>query len=125
GTPKAAAAPAGAPVTRDGDAARRRREAWPVTDADLLALAGGGELVVADGNRRSLAAQPAGLPRFLAVVTTSAPVAIEPYNRLVSEVPADLGLDLTPLEGTPTAPSQGGVVHLYSTAGAWAVRLPR
>jgi len=122
---KAAVDAAGAPVTRDVDAAGRTHEIWPVTDPDLLALAGGGELVVADGNHRSLAAQTAGLPRFLAVVTTSASVAIEPYNRLVSEVPADLGLDLTPLEGTPTAPSQGGVVHLYSTAGAWAVRLPR
>jgi len=30
-------------------------------------LAGGGELVVADGNHRSLSAQQAGLDRFLAV----------------------------------------------------------
>src|SRR5438067_12201651 len=125
----AATAAAGAPDVSDTDQAGRTHDGWALpagpTQDELLALAGGGELVVADGNHRSLAAQTAGLPRFLAVVTTSASVAIEPYNRLVSEVPADLGLDLTPLEGTPTAPSQGGVVHLYSTAGAWAVRLPR
>ena len=69
----------GAP-TRSGCSARAREQ-----DA-LTALAGGGELVVADGNHRSLAAQTGGLPRFLAVVTTPASVAIQPYNRLVSEL---------------------------------------
>ncbi len=58
---------------------------------ELLALAGGGELVVADGNHRSLAAQTAGYPRFLAVVTTPASVAIQPYNRLVSSLARHTG----------------------------------
>ena len=58
------------------------------TRTGCCALAGGGELVVADGNHRSLAAQTGGLPRFLAVVTTPASVAIQPYNRLVSELTA-------------------------------------
>ena len=49
---------------------------------ELFALASAGELVVADGNHRSLAAQMAKLPRFLAVITTPASVAIQPYNRL-------------------------------------------
>ena len=39
---------------------------------------GGGELVVADGNHRSLAAQTGGLPRFLAVITTPASVPSSP-----------------------------------------------
>ena len=65
---------AGRPAVRDIDPAGRVHEVWalpggPVRD-DLLALAGSGELVVADGNHRSLAAQTAGLSRFLAVVTT-------------------------------------------------------
>ena len=81
---------AGAPAATDIDQAGRTHAIWllppgPAQDA-LLALAGGGELVVADGNHRSLAAQIGGLPRFLAVVTTPESVTIQPYNRLVSEL---------------------------------------
>jgi hypothetical protein len=89
----AAGADLGEPVCADVDQAGRRHEIWPVppgaTRDELLALAGGGELVVADGNHRSLAAQLAHLPRFLAVITTAESVAIQPYNRLVSGVDAD------------------------------------
>ena len=92
----AAADAAGAPAvtrhsTRPGVPTRCGRCRAGPTQDEILALAGGGELVVADGNHRSLAAQTAGLPRFLAVVTTPGSVAIQPYNRLVSEltVPAD------------------------------------
>lgn len=79
------------PAATDTDQAGRTHAIWllgpgPEQDA-LTALAGGGELVVADGNHRSLAAQTGGFPRFLAVVTTPASVAIQPYNRLVSELP--------------------------------------
>ena len=132
----AVAAAIGAPVTSDVDVSGRTHEVWPLGPGEvrdrLLALAGGGELVVADGNHRSLAAQTAGLPRFLAVVTTSASVAIQPYNRLLSEVPDDLvaalaavGAVVEPLEGTVEVPSRGGTVHLYSRAGGWAVAVPR
>ena len=132
----AVAAAIGVPVTSDVDGSGRTHEVWPLGPGEvrdrLLALAGGGELVVADGNHRSLAAQTAGLPRFLAVVTTSASVAIDPYNRLLSEVPADLvaalaavGAAVEPLTGTVEVPSRSGAVHLYSRAGAWAVTLPR
>ncbi|MGC9671032.1 DUF1015 family protein [Planosporangium sp. 12N6] len=133
-----AVAEAGEPAARDTDPAGRIHEIWPVGPGDtrdrLLALAGGGELVVADGNHRSLAAQIADLPRFLAVVTTPASVAIQPYNRLVAELsltPAELvarltavGATVTALTGTPAVPAQGGTVHLYTAAGAWAVTLP-
>ena len=72
--------------TRPGAATRSGR--WPPGPPRdrLPALAGGGELVVADGNHRSLAAQTGGLPRFLAVVTTPGSVAIQPYHRLVTEL---------------------------------------
>jgi len=118
---------AGAPAARDTDQAGRVHEIWPVgpgAERDrLLALAGGGELVVADGNHRSLAAQIAGLPRFLAVVTTPGSVAIQPYNRLISEAAVqDLGG--TPLTGTVDLPPHGGTVHVYSRAGGQAVTLP-
>jgi uncharacterized protein (DUF1015 family) len=118
---------AGAPAARDTDPAGRLHEIWPVgpgAERDrLLALAGGGELVVADGNHRSLAAQTAGLPRFLAVVTTPGSVAIQPYNRLISEAAVqDLGG--TPLTGTVDVPPHGGTVHVYSRAGGRAVTLP-
>jgi uncharacterized protein (DUF1015 family) len=129
---------AGSPAATDTDAAGRVHEIWPLGRGAmrdrLLALAGGGELVVADGNHRSLAAQIAGLPRFLAVVTTPGSVAIQPYNRLVSELasgPAELiarltaaGATVNPLSGTPGVPAAGGTVHLYTAAGAWAVTLP-
>ncbi len=129
---------AGAPAATDTDAAGRVHEIWPVpagaTRDRLLDLAGGGELVVADGNHRSLAAQTAGLPRFLAVVTTPGSVTIQPYNRLVSDLtstPAELiaqltaaGATVTPLGGTPEAPSTGGAVVLYTRDGAWSVTLP-
>jgi uncharacterized protein (DUF1015 family) len=134
----AAADAAGEPAAADTDPAGRVHEIWPLAPGQtrdrLLALAGGGELVVADGNHRSLAAQTAGLPRFLAVVTTPESVAIQPYNRLVSElgIPvAELierlgaaGATVTPLTGTPDVPAAGGAVHLYTRSGAWGVTLP-
>jgi uncharacterized protein (DUF1015 family) len=121
-----ATAEAGRPATVDEDQAGRRHEIWPIGPGTLrdrlLALAGGGELVVADGNHRSLAAQTAGLPRFLAVVTTPASVTIQPYNRLVSELTADLG-DVTALDGKPTGPDKG-TIQLYTRDGGFTQQLP-
>src|SRR6185437_12727793 len=120
-----ATAEAGRPATVDEDRAGRRHEIWPIGPGTLrdrlLALAGGGELVVADGNHRSLAAQQAGLTRFLAVVTTPGSVTIQPYNRLVSELTADLG-DVTSLEGRPAAPEKG-TIHLYTVDGGFSQQL--
>ncbi|WP_433210328.1 DUF1015 family protein [Dactylosporangium sp. CS-047395] len=122
-----AVADAGQPAVTDTDPAGRAHEIWAVgvgtTRDRLLALAGGGELVVADGNHRSLAAQTAGYERFLAVVTTPESVAIQPYNRLVSELPFFEGLDLQPLDGPAEVPATGGRVHLYTRSGSWSVLL--
>ena len=110
---------AGAPAATDTDQAGRTHAIWLLgpgpEQAALTALAGGGELVVADGNHRSLAAQTGGLPRFLAVVTTPASVAIQPYNRLVSELtttPAELldrlraaGAEVEPIDGPVEVPA--------------------
>ena len=131
---------AGAPAATDLDQAGRTHAVWligpgPAQD-ELCALAGGGELVVADGNHRSLAAQLGRLPRFLAVVTTPGSVLIQPYNRLVSELtvePAELvarlaaaGAEVVELPTVPAVPTTSGVIHLYGVGGAaWAVRLPR
>lgn len=85
-----ACADAGAPLATDVDPSGRTHEIWPVPEGMLATrlteLAGGGDLVVADGNHRSLAAQTGGLPRFLGVVTTPDSVSIQPYNRLVRDV---------------------------------------
>jgi uncharacterized protein (DUF1015 family) len=129
---------AGAPAATDTDQAGRTHAIWllgpgPQQD-ELTALAGGGELVVADGNHRSLAAQTGGLPRFLSVITTPASVAIQPYNRLVSELTttADELLDrlrtagarITPIDGPVEVPAAGGTVHLRLAGGGYAVTLP-
>ena len=134
----AATEAAGAPAATDVDQAGRTHAIWllgPGPEQDqLTALAGGGELVVADGNHRSLAAQTGGLPRFLSVITTPASVAIQPYNRLVSELtttPAELldrlraaGAQVTPVEGPVEVPAPGGVVHLHLAGQGYAVILP-
>jgi uncharacterized protein (DUF1015 family) len=127
----AACAAAGTSRVTDVDPAGRTHEVWTLgpgaTRDELLKLAGGGELVVADGNHRSLAAQTAGLPRFLAVVTTPASVTIEPYNRLVSGG-VDVGeavAGAVPLTSPADVPASGGAVNLYTREGAWAVSLPR
>ena len=115
---RAAVESAGAPAVTDVDHVGRTHAVWPVTGeaaAELAALAGQGELVVADGNHRSLAAQTGGLPRFLAVITTPASVAIQPYHRLVSDPPVPLPVlvnrlsaaGATVVEGVPEIPPAG------------------
>ena len=130
----------GQPFARDVDPAGRTHEIWPISASDprtaaLADLASGGELVVADGNHRSLAAQVGELPRFLAVVTTPDSVAIQPYNRLLSDPPlaaGDLiaalektGAVVTALSGPVTVPTTRGTIHVYAQRGSqWAVTLP-
>ncbi|MDW5323628.1 DUF1015 family protein [Plantactinospora sp. KLBMP9567] len=129
---------AGAPAATDTDQAGRTHAIWllgpgPGQD-ELLALAGGGELVVADGNHRSLAAQIGELARFLAVITTPASVAIQPYNRLVSELtstPDELldrlraaGARVEPVPGPAAVPDSGGTIQLYAAGTTYAVTLP-
>jgi uncharacterized protein (DUF1015 family) len=116
------------PATSDVDHAGRTHELWPLPPgpaADrLCALAGGGELVVADGNHRSLAAQTGALPRFLAVVTTPESVTIEPYHRLVTELPPAAELPPgEPVEWRDALPPRG-TVYLYRRGRARAVTLP-
>ncbi|WP_433725817.1 DUF1015 family protein [Actinoplanes sp. CA-051413] len=131
----AASDAAGAPAATDTDQSGRTHAIWvipagPLQD-ELTALAGGGELVVADGNHRSLAAQTGGLPRFLAVVTTPASVAIQPYNRLIAELPdADFAARLTAagarVEELPrpaTVPTKG-TIELYAAGRSYSVVLP-
>ncbi|MER7890827.1 DUF1015 family protein [Micromonospora sp. NPDC094482] len=134
----AAAESAGVPAATDTDQAGRTHAIWllgpgPRQD-ELTALAGGGELVVADGNHRSLAAQTGGLPRFLAVVTTPRSVAIQPYNRLVSELTTTgpelldrlraAGAAITGIDGPVEVPAAGGTVHLRLAGQGYAVTLP-
>ncbi|MFF5290862.1 DUF1015 family protein [Paractinoplanes globisporus] len=128
---------AGEPAATDVDQSGRTHAIWPVGPGalqdELTALAGGGELVVADGNHRSLAAQTGRLPRFLAVVTTPGSVAIQPYNRLVSEVPLPLdellrrlrerGATVTELPRPAGIPPKG-TVELYLAGRTFAVGLP-
>jgi uncharacterized protein (DUF1015 family) len=128
----------GTPVVSDVDRAGRRHEIWPVLTAErrdeLLAVAGSAELIVADGNHRSLAAQMAELPRFLAVITTPESVAIQAYNRLVASAPPaaevvagleKAGAEVATLVGPVAAPARRGTIHVYGGPDAYfAVTLP-
>ncbi len=134
----AACEAAGPPATRDVDHAGRTHEIWALppgpTADELCALARAGALVVADGNHRSLAAQTGGLPRFLAVVTTPQSVTIQPYHRLVTEVPCApeklgercerAGVRAEQVPGVPELPPPPGVAYLYTRRGFSRVALP-
>jgi uncharacterized protein (DUF1015 family) len=111
-----ACAEAGSPDATDLDASMGTHEIWVLKDPApaLMDLAAGGQLVVADGNHRTLAAQTGGLPRFLAVVTTPASVEIKPYNRLVRDVSPSF-------ESAP----DGATVRVYTRSGETSVTLPR
>jgi uncharacterized protein (DUF1015 family) len=133
----AATEAAGPPAATDLDQRGRTHAVWVVLPGDLqdrlTALAGGGELVVADGNHRSLAAQTGGLPRFLAVVTTPGSVRIQPYNRLISEIPvspedllarlATAGASVQRLSRPADVPAKG-TIELYGWGVTLAVTLP-
>jgi uncharacterized protein (DUF1015 family) len=133
----AATTSAGDPAATDIDQTGRTHAVWvvgpgPLQD-ELTQLAGGGELVVADGNHRSLAAQTGRLPRFLAVVTTPASVAIQPYNRLVTELSMplsdlfdrlrELGARVEELPRGAGIPGKG-IIELYVDGRTFAVELP-
>ena len=132
---RAAVDAAGTPAVTDIDHVGRVHALWPLppgeTATDLAALAGGGDLVVADGNHRSLAAQIGELPRFLAVITTPDSVAIQPYHRLVTRPPLALPELLDRLraagaqvgEAAPEIPPTGTIV-LYGQGRGYAVTLP-
>jgi uncharacterized protein (DUF1015 family) len=134
---RAVIASAGAPAVTDVDQAGREHAIWALPAGDpaaveLAELAGRGQLVVADGNHRSLAAQIGGLPRFLAVVTTPASVEIQPYHRLVTHSPVPLtavldhlraaGANVTFDDG-PDIPPAGTVLLIAADERAY-VRLP-
>ena len=144
-----AVADAGVPDVTDVDHVGRTHALWTVAgDSELgrrlMDLAGAGELVVADGNHRSLAAQVGELPRFLAVVTTPGSVAIQPYHRLVTELPISLravldglrvaGAEVGPVPADVLFPAEAasgrvgippqGTIILYGQEGAHRVTLP-
>ncbi len=131
----------GEPATSDIDEHGYIHQLWllgPGVDRErLLRLSERGELIVADGNHRSLAAQLCKLPRFLAVVTTPQSVRIRAYHRLVRDLSsasfddvldqlraggAQLRVTATPTD--TTAPVQPGEVLLYVQGRTVAVSFP-
>ncbi len=129
----------GQQMVRDTDQHGQDHDVWLLPPGEqrdqLLALVSAGELIVADGNHRTLAAQQAGLPRFLALVTTPGSAHIRAYNRLVTRLgmPADdlldrlraIGAEIAPWEGEVAIPVLPGTVALYLEHGqAHAVTLP-
>ncbi len=135
---RAAVESAGAPAVTDVDHMGRTHAVWvlpagPTADK-LVALAGSAELVVADGNHRSLAAQNAGLRRFLAVITTPRSVAIQPYHRLVTDSPVPLEplmgwlgarASVSTIDRSPRLPPWQMAIHVYGRERAYYVGLPQ
>jgi uncharacterized protein (DUF1015 family) len=131
---EAAIAGAGEPVSADVDESGRSHEIWAIggeAGEALTALAGDGDLIVADGNHRSLAAQVGELDRFLAVVTTPRSVVIRPYHRLVKGLPGSaaqlveqigqIGASVVEVDGPPETPAEGGTVVMYGQGRTWEV----
>ncbi len=129
-----AIAASGDPVASDVDEAGRTHEIWAIggrAGTDLAALAGDGDLIVADGNHRSLAAQVGKLDRFLAVITTPRSVVIRPYHRLVAGLPGSaaqlveqigqIGATVTEVDGPPQTPETGGTVVVYGQGRTWEI----
>ena len=122
---------AGAAFGSDTDENGLLHELWLMPDSParvgVLDLLNRTDLVVADGNHRSLAAQTAGLDRFLAVVTTYHSVRIEPYNRLLRSLPiaADdfvaalqpAGFDVQPTDAAPRASAPGDPMEVHLADG--------
>jgi uncharacterized protein (DUF1015 family) len=113
----------------DVDQRGNRHRIRPVPPGDLqrrlLARLTGRELVVADGNHRSLAAQESGNERFLGVVMAAETMRILPYNRLV----VSLGMDEAAFVGQLRAAGRAGVgvegdLAVPAEPGHFAVRLP-
>jgi uncharacterized protein (DUF1015 family) len=129
----------GEPSVVDTDQLGQTHEVWLLPEGAereaVLTAVNAGHLIVADGNHRSLAAQQAGLSRFLAVVTTPGSVHIRPYNRLIDALgmpPEDFvrrlsaaGAQVLPWEGEVAVPVLPGTVAVVLPHGqALAVTLP-
>ncbi|THV39449.1 DUF1015 family protein [Glycomyces buryatensis] len=125
---------AGEPVASDVDEVGRSHEIWAIggeAGEALTALAGDGDLIVADGNHRSLAAQVGKLDRFLAVVTTPQSVVLRPYNRLVAGLPGSaaqlveqigqIGASVTEVDGAPEVPAEAGKIVVYGRGRTWEI----
>lgn len=128
------------PLVGDVDEKGRRHSVWAMGAGaerdDLLALldAADRELIVADGNHRSLAAQEGGLDRFLAVVAAPSALTIRPYNRLLRALPGSVddlvgslqsaGMTVTRLDRPAEVPSTPGHIELYAAGAAYDVALP-
>ncbi|WP_035849187.1 DUF1015 family protein [Cryptosporangium arvum] len=127
----------GEPAVSDTDRHGQTHSVWlvgPGADQDrLLAAADVGELVVADGNHRSLAAQEAGLSRFLAVVAPASSASIRPYQRLLRRLSMpvagvldglrSVGCGVDAVDAPPATPRRGTVV-LYAEGRTYEVKLP-
>jgi hypothetical protein len=117
---RAAIQAAGEPAVSTVDSRGRRHRVWLVEPTEeLIAAAGAGPLLVADGNHRVAAAAAAGLTGMLALITTGSGLRIGAFHRVLTGT----GLDVAALEAAwrragltveavppDTAPSPGRVV---------------
>ncbi len=125
---------AGAPAATDLDQAGRTHAIWPLgpgaTQDRLARWPAAASWSSPTATTAAWPPRPASLPRFLAVITTPGSVAIQPYNRLVSELtssPAELldalraaGAEVTRRDRPRARPRSS----LYTAGEAHAVTLP-
>jgi uncharacterized protein (DUF1015 family) len=93
----------------------------PAERERLLAAARGKELLVADGNHRSRAAQHVGLDAFYAVVLSAETMHIDPYHRAFRELGMPDDEFLERVRGAGFGVGEEGSIGLYSRHGRFAL----
>jgi uncharacterized protein (DUF1015 family) len=93
----------------------------PAEQERLLAALEGKELLVADGNHRSRAAQTVGLEAFDAVALSAETTHIDEYHRAFTELGMSDAEFLDRVRSAGFAVSENGTIGLYSRAGRFGL----
>jgi uncharacterized protein (DUF1015 family) len=104
-----------------GNAHRIRVVSEPAERERLLAALEGKELLVADGNHRSRAAQHVGLDAFFAVVLSAETMHIDEYHRAFTELETSDAEFLERVRGAGFEVGETGTIELYSRSGRFGV----
>jgi uncharacterized protein (DUF1015 family) len=104
-----------------GNEHRIRVVSEPAERERLLVALEGKELLVADGNHRSRAAQHVGLDAFFAVVLSAETMHIDEYHRAFTELGTSDAEFLERVRDAGFDVSENGTIGLYSRAGRFGL----